>query len=102
MKTTIAAIQRKIVGFDHACSGTIARRSLVCGKANCRCKAKLPVLHGPYYYWGSRQGGKLVQKVLPPDQAKLVGKAIRNYRTILQLLRKWEAQTVRIITSPRD
>jgi hypothetical protein len=96
-KKLIASLKRRLVRFDHICSGTLLRRSLICGKANCRCKAAPPALHGPYYYWSRRHGGRIVSKVLSTSQAKIVEKAIRNYRRALQLLRKWEAQTIKII-----
>lgn len=98
--TRIAALKRRLANFDYVCSGTLLRRSLICGKDNCRCKARPPALHGPYYYWSRRHGGRLLQKVLSSSQAKLVGRAIRNYRQCLRLLRRWEAQTALIIDKP--
>ena len=93
----IADLQRQFANFNYVCSGTLLRRSLACGKDNCRCKAHPPALHGPYYYWSRRHRGRLVSRVLSSSQAKIVGKAIRNYRKALQLLRRWEAQTIQIL-----
>ncbi len=97
MNKQTASIKRQLVDFDHICSGTLLRRHLACGKANCRCKARPPVLHGPYFYWSRRLDGRLVSRVLSVSQAEIVRQAIRNYRKALQLLRKWEAQTVQIL-----
>lgn len=55
------------------------------------------VLHEPYYYWSRRHGGRLVQRVLTPVQTKLVGRAIRNYKSIRSMLLRWEQETVKII-----
>jgi len=97
MNTKTASLKRQLVGLEHVCSGTLLRRYLACGKANCRCKAQPPSLHGPYFYWSRRLNGRLISRVLSPRQAKIVEHAIQNYRKALQLLRKWEAQTVQIL-----
>jgi hypothetical protein len=39
-------------------------------------------------------GGKLVHRVLDEKRAKLVARAIANYREIMRLLTQWEAETV--------
>lgn len=91
----IAALRRRIIGFDHVCSGNLRRRYTVCGTKNCRCKAQPPEPHGPYFYWSRLLAGKVVQRVLSPEQARVVAKGIKNYRSIRDLLRKWEDETVR-------
>jgi len=91
----IAAIQRRIANFDYVCSGNLRLRHTVCGTANCRCKARSPEPHGPYHYWSRLLAGKVVQRVLPPEQAKIVAKGIKNYRKVRTLLRRWEEETVR-------
>ena len=93
----IAKLQKEIAVFDVVCSGNLRRRILICGKENCRCKGKVPVLHGPYHYWSRRHGGKFVQRVLTTNQAKVVGRAIRNYKSIRRILQRWEQETVKII-----
>jgi hypothetical protein len=37
----------------------------------------------------------VVQRVLSPEQAKIVTKGIENYRKVKALLRRWEEETVR-------
>ena len=93
----IAALKRQIAGFDYMCSGNLRHRFAVCGTLNCRCKAKPPAPHGPYFYWSRLRDGKVVQMVLSPDQAKIVAKGIVNYRTLKALLRKWGEETLRSI-----
>ena len=83
------------------CSGNLRRRFTVCGTLNCRCKAKSPAPHGPYFYWSRLRDGKVVQRVLSLDQAKIVAKGIGNYRTLKALLRKWEDETLRSIETRR-
>jgi hypothetical protein len=83
--------------MNYVCSGNLRRRTLVCGKPNCRCKADPPVLHGPYYYWSRLAGGRVVQKILSAEEARLVKAAIANYRKALKLLRRWETETFKIV-----
>lgn len=91
----IAILQRRIAGFDYVCSGNLRQRYSVCGTENCRCKARSPEPHGPYYYWSRLLGGKVVQRVLSREQADIVARGIANYREVRELLRKWEEETVR-------
>ena len=93
----IGALRRQLARLDYVCSGNLRRRFAACGTKNCHCKAKPPALHGPYYYWSRLLGGKVVQRVLSLQQAKLVTRAIKNYRQARRLLRKWEAETSQII-----
>ena len=95
----IAALRSRLARFDFVCTGTLIKRSLVCGKPNCRCKADPPALHGPYYYWSRRLGGRLVQQILSQEQVPMVRQAIANYREALRLLKRWEAETAKIVES---
>lgn len=93
----IAAFRRRLAEFDYVCSGNLRLRYAVCGTPNCRCKAQPPEPHGPYHYWSRLIAGKVVQRVLSPEQAKIVARGIENYRETKELLRGWEAETARII-----
>lgn len=97
----IAALKRQLGRLDYVCSGTLSKRLLPCGKANCRCKAQPPRLHGPYRYWGRMDRGRLVQKLLSVRQAQVVEEAIRNYRMARRVLRRWESETLKIIEAQR-
>ncbi len=41
--------------------------------------------------------GKLVHRVVSPQQATLLQLAIDNYRSVQKLLREWETETERLI-----
>ena len=66
-------------------------------------QADLPLRSGPlgaarsYYEWGHLKGGKLVHRVLTPEQASLLQQAIDNQRHAKKLMRAWEEQTERLI-----
>jgi hypothetical protein len=97
IRENIAAIQQAVSGVEYLCSGTLLKRTKLCGKPNCRCKVDRAARHGPYYEWGFLKGGKLKQRVLSQEQAKLMQLAISNHRKVKKLLKAWEEQTVRLI-----
>jgi hypothetical protein len=39
-----------------------------CGRAGCRCHADPPQLHGPYWLWTRKVGGKTVTRLLTDQQ----------------------------------
>ena len=85
-------------------SGTLVKRKKLCGKERCRCVRDPRARHGPYYEWGFMKGGSQAHRMVSPEQAAILRQAIANYRTVRRLLRRWEAQTVRILDTrkPRN
>jgi len=55
----IERIRQVLGGIDHLCSGTLLKRTKVCGKPGCRCATDPSARHGPYYEWGHMRAGKL-------------------------------------------
>jgi hypothetical protein len=96
-QTRIARVREAIQAVDYLCSGTLLRRTKLCGKPGCRCAQDPAARHGPYYEWGHMQGGKLVHRMVSARQAALLRAAIKNYRKVRRLLRAWETETERII-----
>ncbi|MFQ5745459.1 MAG: DUF6788 family protein [Acidobacteriota bacterium] len=93
----IAGIQRRIRQVDLLCSGTLVKRMKICGKPTCRCAHDPADRHGPYYEWGYMKDGRQVHRMIPPEQAPLLRRAITNYRKVRRLLRRWEAESVRLM-----
>ncbi len=93
----IAGIQRGIGQIDLLCSGTLVKRTKLCGKPGCPCAYDPAARHGPYYEWGYMKQGRQIHRMIPPAQATLLRQAIRNYRKVRRLLRRWEAETVRLV-----
>jgi hypothetical protein len=77
----IARIRASFDAMDYLCSGTLLRSMKVCGKPGCRCAEDPDARHGPYYEWGHMKGGKLVHRMVTPEQAALLRRAIVNYRS---------------------
>src|SRR5688572_24423846 len=93
----IARIQEQIRALDDLASGTLVRRIKLCGRPGCRCARDQGARHGPYYEWGRMKNGRLVNRMVSPQEAILIRRAIANYRAVRRLLRAWENQTVRVI-----
>jgi hypothetical protein len=93
----IGRIRAALTEIEYLCSGTLHRRTKVCGRPTCRCAQDPLARHGPYYEWGHLKDGKLVHRVITPQQAKLLQQAINNQRHVKKLMRAWEEQTEHLI-----
>jgi len=92
---------RRLIGrMDFVASGTIHVRTKVCGRKNCRCATDPEQRHGPYREWTRSKDGKLQHRVVTTDQARLLQRAISNYREIQSLLARWEEETASEILNP--
>jgi hypothetical protein len=98
----IAQIRDRIQTFERLASGTLLKRTKLCGKPACRCAHNPSARHGPYYEWGRMQGGRLVHRMVSPAQADLLREAIGNYRTLRRLLRVWENETTKLIEADTE
>jgi hypothetical protein len=58
----------RLASTDFLLPGTLTERMTRCGRANCRCHADPPQLHGPYHQWTRKTGGKTVTRILSDDQ----------------------------------
>lgn len=86
-------LRRVIDSIDYILSGTLRRRTKICGRPNCRCADDPSARHGPYYEWSRLENRRLVQSVLSKEQAAWVEHAIGNHRKIQDLLKLWEHET---------
>ena len=93
----IAEIQRALSAMQYLSSGTLLKRTKVCGNPRCHCATDPASRHGPYYEWSHLKAGKLRHRTLSPEQAELMSLAIANHRKVKKLLRAWEVQTQRLI-----
>jgi hypothetical protein len=97
VRERIAEIHRALTAVEYLASGTLLKRTKVCGNPRCHCARDRAARHGPYYEWSYLKGGKLRHRTLAPEQAALMRLAIANYRKAKRLLRAWEVQTLRLI-----
>ncbi len=90
-----AQFASELTALDYALPGTLARRVMRCGKANCRCKADPPTLHGPYLHWTRTVAGKTVTRTLTPEQAERYQPWFDNARRLRELLTDLETRSLR-------
>src|SRR5579859_5369841 len=79
-----------------ALPGNVVTRQMRCGKSGCRCKADPPQLHGPYYQWTRKVGGKTVTRWLSPDQLARYQPWFRTARRLRELITELETLSLRI------
>lgn len=95
-------LRRAINAMDFVSSGTIHKRTKVCGRKNCRCALDPAARHGPYYEWSRRKDGRLLHSIVTPEQAEVFSRAIQNYREIQRLLARWESETAQEALNPGE
>jgi hypothetical protein len=95
-------LRRLIDRMDFVASGTLHVRTKVCGRKNCKCATDPAQRHGPYHEWTRSKDGKLHHRVVTPEQAELLQRAIANYREIHNLLARWEEETASEILNPES
>jgi hypothetical protein len=99
LKPSRSFLWQEIIELSPLCSGSLHEQYLPCGKASCRCHdRKSPQLHGPYYLWIRRIGGRQVNRTLRPGaDLERVKVGIQNYRrfqTLFSQLLEEEEQEV--------
>lgn len=100
MKTSRATLWQEMIDLSPLCSGSLHKQYLRCGKSSCRCHDnKSPKVHGPYYLWIRRIGGRQVNRTLRPGpDLERVKSGIENYRRFQalfsQLLEQEEGQVL--------
>jgi hypothetical protein len=91
-----AAIAAELASLGFALPGTLIQRHVRCGKPRCRCHADPPVLHGPYWQWTRKTGGKTVTRLVPDDQLDDYRQWLDNHRRLRALVAELEALTLAI------
>ena len=91
-----AGIAAELAGLGLALPGTLIQRHVRCGRANCRCHADPPVLHGPYWQWTRKVAGKTVTRLVPDDQLDDYRRWLNNHRRLRALVAELENLTLAI------
>jgi len=96
-KQRLQRIRKQIMDLEHVCSGTLLRRTKVCGRPTCACATDRAARHGPYFEWSRWEDGHLVHTVLPASASSAMAQAIRNHRRLRRLMRLWEQESLRVM-----
>lgn len=85
-----AQARLKLVEFltqiDHVLPGSLVERTIRCGKANCRCHAEPPELHGPYIQWSYTRENKRFTRWLSTEQEERYRSRINAARQLRELV----------------
>ena len=90
LEAELARLKGEIASVGFVSPGSVVRRFMPCGKPECRCQGDPPRLHGPYWQWSHKVGGKTVTRRLTQDQARLYQQWIANRRRLGELLARME------------
>jgi len=89
-------LKRQLVQLDYFCKGTVLKRMMKCGRAQCACASNPARRHGPYFELTYKAHGKTVNVKLSPEAAPRYQAASLQYRKLKTLLSRLEkvSQTV--------
>jgi len=90
------ALKRAVLDIALIRRGSLVRRFMPCGKPGCRCQARPPQLHGPYYQWTRKVRGTTVTVRLGPGEARVLKEWIRNGRRLDKIVGEMERVSYRI------
>jgi hypothetical protein len=85
-----AELKRAVADIALIRRGSLLRRWMPCGKAGCRCQGRPPQLHGPYFQWTRKVGGKTLTVRVNEQEAKLLAEWIANGRRLDKLVGQME------------
>ena len=97
-----AAIAAELAATGLALPGTLIQRRVRCGRANCRCHADPPLLHGPYWQWTRKAAGKTITRLVPDDQLDDYRHWLDNHRRLRALISELEDLTLAIADADRQ
>jgi len=86
----LQALKDQIQKLGFVRPGSLVRRFMPCGNPTCRCMADPPQLHGPYYQWSIKVGGKTRSLRLSEEQAMMCAGWIENHKRLKTLVRQME------------
>lgn len=89
-------LKRDLQQVEYFCKGTVLKRMMKCGKAQCACASDDTKRHGPYYELTYKANGKTVNVKLSPQAAPLYQAAAQQYRKLKKLFNRLEklSQTI--------
>lgn len=89
LRAQIAAIKRKLATLEELRPGSLSRQYNVCGSPGCRCKAKPPQKHGPYYHLSYTRKGKGGTRSVKKGDLPAIRTELANYARLRDLVERW-------------
>jgi len=87
-KQRFLELRRGLEQIDWFCKGTVLKRRMKCGKAQCACASDATKRHGPYFELTYKADGKTVNVKISPEAAPLYRRAAQQYRKLKTLLNR--------------
>ena len=81
-------LRRDLQQIEYFCKGTVLKRMMKCGKAQCACASDPTKRHGPYFELTYKANGKTVNVKLSREAAPLYTAAAKQYRKLKTLLNR--------------
>lgn len=92
-------LKRGLEQIEYFCKGTVLKRMMKCGKANCACASDPAKRHGPYFELTYKANGKTVNVKISSEAAPLYQAASRQHRKLKTLLNRLEKLSLTILRS---
>ena len=83
-------LRRALEQIEYFCKGTVLKRMMKCGKAQCACASDATKRHGPYFELTYKADGKTVNVKLSPQTASLYQAATKQHRKLKAALARME------------
>jgi hypothetical protein len=90
-------LRRGLEQIEYFCKGTVLKRMMKCGKAQCACASDATKRHGPYFELTYKANGKTVNLKLSPEAAPLYTAAVKQYRKLKTLLNRLDKLSKNIL-----
>jgi hypothetical protein len=91
-------LHAELAAIDYVLPGSIVERRMRCGKANCRCRADRPELHGPYLQWTRRGAdGSTVTRYLSAEQLERYRPWFDNARRLREIVSELERLSLHVV-----
>jgi len=90
-------LRRGLEQIECFCKGTVLKRMMKCGKAQCACASDATKRHGPYFELTYKANRKTVNVKLSPQAAPLYRAAAQQYRKLKTLLKRLDTLSKTIL-----
>lgn len=91
LEGAIERTKSQIAKLGELRPGTVSEQYNVCGTPGCRCKAKPPQKHGPYYQLSYSLNKKSTSRFVKKEDLARIRKEIKDYAKLKTLVDRWVA-----------
>lgn len=91
LEAAIEKTKSQIAKLDELRPGALSEQYNVCGTPGCRCKAKPPQKHGPYYQLSYSLNKKSTTRFVKKEDLARIKREIKDYAKLKTLVERWVA-----------